>query len=286
MKTHLECIPCFFRQALYAARLATDDEEKQKAILLKVARELQNFSFDSTPIEMGRIIHRYIKEITGNVDPYRKLKMEYNELALNMLPQLREIVNEADDKLERALRVAVAGNIIDFGALTEFNLEDSIHHALNFDFAIFDYELFKEKLSETDTVIYIGDNAGEICFDRVLIEVLNSMGKRVKFAVRGIPIINDVTVEDAEHCGIHEVADVINSGSDAPGTILKYCNDEFVREFFNSNLIIAKGMGNYETLSDEKAPIFFLLKAKCPVVARELGVSVGDIVLEAARWLR
>ncbi len=286
MKTYLDCIPCFFRQALHAARLATDDPVKQRKVLDRVAIEVPRFPLDATPVEMGRVIHRYIKEVTGNPDPYRELKHHYNQIGMKMLPELRAEVASASDKMEKALRIAVAGNIIDLGALTDFNIEESIHHALNFDFAIFDYELFKKLLDETDTVLYIGDNAGEICFDRVLIEVLVEMGKVVQFAVRGEPIINDATVEDARFCGLDEICEVVDSGSDAPGIILKYCRPEFVELFRKSKLIIAKGMGNYETLSDEEAPIFFLLKAKCPVVAGELGVAVGDIVLEASRWLK
>ncbi len=286
MKTHLDCVPCFFRQALHAARLATEDEEKQKAVLLEVARELLDFDFNATPVEMGRKIHKFIRKITDNRDPYAEIKRYYNELARKMLPALKEIVQKSDDKLEKAIRIAVAGNIIDLGALTEFNIDDSLNHALNFDFAIFDYELFRERLETTDDVLYIGDNAGEICFDKVLVDVLTSMGKNVRFVVRGQPIINDVTIEDAIFCGIDRNAEIVDSGSDAPGTILKYCRAEFVELFRQSRLIIAKGMGNYETLSGEPYPIFFILKAKCPVVAKELGVNVGDIVLEASKWLR
>lgn len=286
MKTYLDCIPCFFRQALHAARLATDDPVKQREVLNRVAIEVPRFPLDATPVEMGRIIHRTIKEVTGNPDPYADIKRHYNELALRMLPQLRRIVSESRNKLETALRIAVAGNIIDLGALTEFNIEESLEHALSFDFAIFDFDPFLSLLERTDRILYIGDNAGEICFDLVLVEILSEMGKKVQFAVRGVPIINDVTVEDARFCGMDRIAEIVDSGSDAPGTILKYCKPEFVELFRNSKLIIAKGMGNYETLSDEEAPIFFLLKAKCPVVAGELGVKVGDIVFEASKWLR
>ncbi len=280
MKTYLDCFPCFMRQALFAARISTDDVKLQRKVLDRVAEELKKFPLDATPVEMGERIHGIVKEVTGNTDPYREEKRKYNELGMKMLPELRKLVNEADDPLLMAIRIAIAGNIIDFGSLSEFDVGESLKQALSQDFAIFDYEKFKEVLEDAKEIMYIGDNAGEICFDRVLIEVLNSMGKKVYFITREEPVINDITIEDAEFCGLSEVAEVMSSGSTAPGTIIKHTTPEFRQLFYEVPMIIAKGQGNYETLSDEKRPIFFLLKVKCPVVAKDIGAKNMDIVLK------
>ncbi len=280
MKTYLDCFPCFMRQALFAARISTDDVKLQRKVLDRVAEELKKFPLDATPVEMGERIHGIVKKVTGNIDPYREEKRKYNELGMKMLPELRKLVNEADDPLLMAIRIAIAGNIIDFGSLSEFDVGESLKQALSQDFAIFDYEKFKEVLEDAKEIMYIGDNAGEICFDRVLVEVLNNMKKKVYFITREEPVINDITIDDAEFCGLSEVANVMSSGSTAPGTIIKHTTSEFRQLFYEVPMIIAKGQGNYETLSDEKRPIFFLLKVKCPVVAKDIGAKNMDIVLK------
>lgn len=280
MKTYLDCFPCFMRQALFAARASTKDVNLQKEVLERVADEMKRFSLDATPVEMGEKIHRIVKEVTGNKDPFRDEKKKYNEFGKYMLPNLRRLVQTADDPLLMAIRVSIAGNVIDYGSLSDFSVEESLKDAIFEKFGIFHYKEFKEVLSKAGNIMYIGDNAGEICFDRVLIEVLKSMGKKVIFITREEPIINDITLEDAKFCGLDEVAEVISSGSTAPGTILKRSSLEFQKLFYSVPMIIAKGQGNYETLSNENRPIFFLLKVKCPVVARDIGANMMDIVLK------
>lgn len=278
MKAYLDCIPCFFKQALQASRMATDNEQKQKRILDDLARELPGIPLGNPPPYTGRLIHRIVREISGCSDPYSKVKEEYNRKALALYPELKSIVNGAEDPLLEAIRVAIAGNVIDFGITSNFNIEEELKRTLSQDFAILDYKQFREALSGTDEILYLADNSGETVFDRVLIEHLNSY--RVTYAVKEIPIINDATVEDAEFSGIGEIAEIVSSGSDAPGTILELCTPEFLKLYNMSRLIIAKGQGNYEVLSEERKPIFFLLKAKCPIIARDLKVQVGDIVLK------
>ena len=168
--------------------------------------------------------------------------------------------------------------MIDFGVNRNFNIEEEIDIVLKKDFAIFDYDKFKAHLDKTDEILYIGDNAGESVFDRILIE---EMKKPVIYVVRAIPAINDVTYEDAIEAGIDKVATILSSGTSAPGTVLETCNAEFKKIYKNSKLVISKGQGNYEGLSDEKQPIiFFLLKAKCWVIANDIDVNEGDIILK------
>jgi len=277
MKTYLDCIPCFFFFFLEEARMATQDEVKQKKVLVKIAEVIPKFPLNSTPPEMGRIIHRIVRQLTESTDPYKEIKKHHNKTALKLYPELKERIAKAKDPLLLAIKVATAGNIIDLGANSNINIEDEIEKIFHQDFAIFDYARFKKILKEVDQILYIGDNAGEIVFDRLLIE---NFKKKVTYVVRDKPIINDVTMDDAIFCRMNEVAKVISSGCDAPGIILKDCSDEFLDHYKKAGLIISKGQGNYETLSDVQKPIFFLLKAKCPVIARELKCKVGDIVLK------
>jgi len=281
MKTYLDCISCFFRQGLEAARMVTDDEEKQRKVLDEIAKELPQIPLNSSPPEMGRKIHKIVRQIAGSSDPYKKIKDKYNKIALKLYPKLREIARKGKDPLLMSIRVAIAGNIIDFGVNTHIDIEPEIKQILKQDFAIFDYIPFKKALEYTDELLYIADNSGEVFFDRILIELItDALNKKVTYAVREKPIINDATIEDALFCGIDKVARIISSGSDGPGTFLSLATNEFRSYFSRAKLIISKGQGNYETLSEVNKPIFFLLKAKCPVIAKDLGCKAGDIVLK------
>ncbi len=277
MKSYLDCIPCFFEQALRAGRIATDDEHALKQLMDELGKRLHQISLDSTPPETGRLIYRMVREITGNNDPYRELKLQSTQEALVLYPSLKRIIEESDDSLLTAIRIAIAGNVIDFGVSATFDIEIAIKEALESDFAICDYSAFKDKLVEAENILYVGDNAGETVFDRLLIEQMN---KPVTYAVRENPVINDATIEDAVQAGIDKVATIVSSGTDAPGAVLNTCSPEFREMLDQSTFIIAKGQGNYEGLSNEDYLMFFLLKAKCQIIANDLGVTKGDIVLK------
>lgn len=277
MKTYLDCFPCFLSQALRAARIATDDEKKIKKVLDEVGMMLRDIPIESTPPESGRLIYHKINEITGNPDPYKSIKNESTEKALYLYPSLKSKVQKSSDRLLTAIRVAIAGNVIDFGANWQFDLKKEIEEVMDKDFAICDYREFKNRLDKANEILYIGDNAGECVFDRVLIEEID---KPVTYVVRDMPIINDATYEDAVQAGLDKITTIISSGTDAPGTVLKTCSPEFKEIYDNSRFIISKGQGNYEVLSNEKRPIFFLLKAKCRVIANDIGIHEGDIVLK------
>ena len=277
MKTYLDCLPCFLSQALRAVRIATDDEKKIKNVLDEVGMMLRDIPLESSPPESGRLIYQKVSEITGNSDPYRKIKDKSTRDALSLYPSLKAQVEKSNDRLMTAVRIAVAGNVIDFGANWRFDLKHDVAEILEKEFAICDYNRFKDCLAEAGEVLYIGDNAGECVFDRILIE---EMKKPAIYVVRGTPVINDATYEDAVKAGIDKVATILSSGTDAPGTILKTCSEEFRKVYNNSKFIISKGQGNYEALSNEKHSIFFLLKVKCHVIARDIGIDEGDIVLK------
>lgn len=235
MRTYLDCIPCFFKQALKAARIAGANEDIQKKVLDRLASEVPNFSLSSSPPEMGRIIYRLVKEVTEEEDPFRKVKEKYNRIALNIYPDLKDKVAHSEDKLLAAIRLAVAGNVIDFGVDSSFILKKEIRDAFKKDFAVFDYQEFEGILKNTKQILYLADNAGEVVFDRVLIEELN---REVIYVVRNKPVINDALIEDAKFCGIDKIARVISSGSDAPGTILDLCSSDFLSLYVKDKEIL------------------------------------------------
>ena len=277
MKTYLECLPCMMQQALRAGRIATNDEKKQKKILDIIGNEIKNVPMHNTPAQTGEIVYRKVKEVTGIEDPYKEIKKKNIKEALDLFPVFEKHIQMSDDKLLTAIRIAIAGNVIDFGLSKKFNLIDDLKTIINQDFALFDYQKFKDTLFKAKSVLYIADNAGESVFDRILIKELN---KPVTYVVRGIPIINDVTYEDAIESGVQKVAQkIISSGTTAPGTILELCTNEFIETFKNADMVISKGQGNYEALASVNRDVFFLLKAKCKIVAKNLGVKEDDIVL-------
>ena len=265
-------------QALRTGRIATKDETKIKELLDSVGMMIKNIPLENTPPETATFIYQKIKEITGINDPYQKIKEENIQQVVELYPYLKKLVKNSGDPLLMAIRLAIAGNVIDYGANRNFNIEEEIEKALNQDFAILDYDQFRDDLEKAQFVLYLGDNAGESVFDKLLIETMN---KPVTYVVRDEPIINDVTMEDALKSGIGEVAEIISSGTTAPAIILKLCNDNFIKEFNSADLIISKGQGNYEGLSEVNRPVFFFLKAKCQLIARELGVAEGAIVMKA-----
>jgi len=279
MKTYLECIPCFVAQALRAGRLATSDEKKIKELLDEVGYMIKSIPMDNTPVEIAALVYKKIRDITGVVDVFKDKKYQHIQEALLLLPEMRKRVLDSSDPLLTSIRIAIAGNVIDLGMSKEFNLVHDIEIILEQDFALFDYDLFKYELAKTDKILYLGDNAGESVFDRLLIEQLK---KPVIYAVRGIPIINDVTLNDAVDSGLDKVCKIISSGTPAPGTIISLCNKSFVEKFNKVGMIISKGQGNYEGLSTTIKQVFFLLKAKCPVIAKDLNVKENDIVLKVS----
>lgn len=280
---YLDCLPCFLRQALEAARRVTADERAQRAVLDAVALVLPTLPLDATPIDLGREVHRVVRDTLGVDDPYREAKRRDNDRVVALLPALRERVQAASDPLLAAVRLAAAGNAIDLAVSSDVDLERTIERGLEDGGGMADYPVLRARLACADDVLYLGDNAGEIVFDRLLIERLVALGARVTFAVRGRPILNDATKDDAAYVGMDEVAEVISSGSDGPGTTLGACRPDFLDAFRGASLILSKGQGNFEGLSDERAPLFFLLMVKCPVVARELEAPIGTVLLRAPR---
>lgn len=280
MKTYFDCMPCFIRQALDAARMVTDDEQIHEQVLREVLCLAGNMDMRQSPPLMGQKIHHTIRKLTGVHDPYLEMKDRFNKLALEMYPELKERVETSIDPFETAVRLAIAGNIIDLGVKTELaesEIEKTIAQSLTDPLDTEALKEFRNATAQAKDILYVGDNAGEIVFDRLLIEQLPC--ENITFVVKTGPIINDATMEDAQIVGLTDIVNVIDNGSDAPGTILESCSQDFRRQFNEADLVIAKGQGNYETLSNVNKNIFFLLKAKCPVLADHLGCEIGTVVL-------
>jgi damage-control phosphatase, subfamily I len=279
MKTSLDCIPCFVRQALNAARMASADPAVHERIVREMLFWIGDVNMEEPPVLLGQRLHRRLREITGIEDPYRSAKDHQNQMAQNLLSELRAEIDAAPDRLAMAVRLAIAGNMIDMGIngnITETDVRQSIQHALAEPF-VGEWEAFRQSAAAAQHILYLADNAGEIVFDRLLIEQLSPA--RVTLAVRGAPVLNDATLIDVRAVGLDKIVEVIDDGSDVAGTMLNQCSLGFLNRLSEADVIFAKGQGNFETLSDETFNIFFLFKAKCSVIAAHAGVTIGTHVL-------
>jgi damage-control phosphatase, subfamily I len=277
MKIYLDCYPCFLRQALHAARLAKGSSIQQHQVVIKTMKLLEKLRPGTTPPEMACLVHRIVREEISSADPYEQVKHVSTQAALNIYPKLKQLVAESDDPLDTAIRISIAGNIIDFGVSDHHHdLWETVEKVLKQRYDIDDGATFKSGLQSADYVLFLADNAGETVFDRVLIEQLPIP---VVYAVKGAPTLNDATAKDAISAGVDSVAKIIDNGTDAPGTILSMCSPEFLDNYKAAPLVIAKGQANYESLSDAGSRIFCLLQIKCPVISKDIGAPVGGIVI-------
>jgi uncharacterized protein with ATP-grasp and redox domains len=280
MRTYIDCVPCFIRQAIDATRLVSGDENIAERVLRRVLTAAATMRMDRPPPFMGREIHHIIREETGSADPYAPLKEKSTHWALDFAEQAEGVIANAEDPFEVAVRFAIAGNVMDYALATTWDADSistCVEEALLKPIDAEALRLLREAVSKAETILYIGDNAGETVFDRMLIRRLPEHA--VTYAVKSSPIINDATSRDAEAAGIGNVARIVANGTDAPGTILDLCSPEFQDLFENADVVIAKGQANLETLGDSTRDVFFLTQIKCPVVARDRATQVGDWVV-------
>jgi uncharacterized protein with ATP-grasp and redox domains len=283
MKVYYECAPCFFRQAKEALDLATDDESVKMEVMEELVSIIFNdFNREAVSNEIGTKIHRTIKDKTGNEDPYLLEKRKGNEIAFKFLPKIKEII-KANDELETYIKAAIVGNIIDFGALgVDFDIENGIIETMEKEIALNQVSELENELKSSKNVLYLADNNGEIVFDKLLIEKIKEYNVEVTVALKEKPIINDACVEDAVQIGLNEVAELVSTGTDSIGIIYGDISEEFKEIFKNADMVIAKGLGNYEGLTAMKLgdkPVFSLLNAKCTPTAKDIGVNLGDNVV-------
>ncbi len=286
MKSNLDCIPCFQRQALQAIRFATSDKQVQERTLRRVMEELLEQDWSNNPTKMSGLIYGIVSEISGEPDPYKELKKESNLQALELLPRMRTLVAESKDGLETAIRLSIAGNIMDFGANSHFDLEKTISECLTKEFGVNHYDKFKAALMQTSHLTYLADNAGEIVFDKLILDTIleNHDIRSITFVVKGSPIINDAMMEDAMAASIDDIQGltIVELGVGPKGADRDRSSQWFLELLADSDMIISKGQGNYEALS-HRDEIFFLLMSKCHLVSQELGSKINDMILLRVR---
>lgn len=282
MQTALECLPCFLNQARLIAQQVTADPARQLEAMRIAARHIATCDMTLTPPEQNRIMADAIEAYLGETNPYAEAKRRYNTLCLAGYSALRDYVFSAADPLDAAVRVAAVGNVMDLSIFAEVSIQAALEAAQATPLAINHLPQLADDLAGAQSVLILGDNAGEIVFDLPLAELLGQRA-RVLYAVKAGPTANDVTREDAEQVGMARFATVIDNGTNIMGTPLARCLPPFLEAFHAADVILSKGQGNYETLSDTGANVYFIVKAKCAVVARTIGVEVGAVVLKAAR---
>lgn len=277
MPLEKRCITCFERanRRLFTTYTLSLSEYADYLIYFsKVIRENDHLS---SP-EVQQLLNRKVKEITGKPDLYAVEKQKSNEQAKTHYPACKENISKSENPFKYAVRLAIAGNIMDYGAHDSFNIDETISRVMDARFGTDHTDCLKKQLEQAQHVLFIGDNAGEIVFDKLLIEVIDHPG--LVYVVRGAPVLNDATMDDAIDVGLDKLCPVISTGADIPSVVLDKTSGEFQKYFREADLIISKGQGNLEGLLPLNDPrIFFLLMAKCDVIAELLSVKKGDFVV-------
>ena len=277
MRTHPLCIPCVLYQVQrMAEKIRREDmlEEITKGAL-KVIKDL---SLDDPPniYTTYPILEAY--RILKTDDPYKEEKREESRIVGEFIPKIEDRLKLSDDPLFLSLLYAAMGNSVDVGAQSRgFDLKKELERAEEKGFAHNDYEILKERLNNARSILYILDNTGEVYFDRLVLEYLK--GFRIKVVVKSAPILNDVCEQEAKEVGLDRIAEIIPTGSRFLGIDFRSISEELREALKSSDVVIAKGHANFESLVDRDRDCFFLLKAKCRIVAERLGVGVGDLVL-------
>lgn len=281
MKSYLDCVPCFVRQGLDACHMITTDEQAVRRLLPRILVTIAGSDLDLPPPVIVRAMHRVIREELRSPDPYKALKKKSTEKALSLVPDAEQLIDASDNPFAAAVRFAIAGNILDFGAKTEWSesrVRESFSKALDVPLTIDYTDELHSRLKTAKAVLFLGDNAGEAVFDRLLIERFPGSGT-IYYAVKGSPVINDVTREEAEEAGIAAVAQIIDNGTDIPGTHLPATSTQFRELFFSADVVISKGQGNFETLLDGEREVFCILQIKCESLAKRNNLSLGDWIV-------
>ena len=279
MKTHFECIPCIVNSYLRLAETDVIPEDKQEKILRRLLQFLSEEDYDLSPPALGRGLHRMLRDLLQNSDPYIQIKEKYNRMMMDLYPSLREIVEQSKDPFDTAMRLAIGGNVIDFGAKYQFDVMDTINKVLESELATDDSPSLRDDLKHAHSLLYIGDNCGEIVLDKLFLETVDVAQKY--FVVRESPVINDITMDDAKMTGIDQIATVITTGDDSPGAVWEFASQDFKDHFINADVVISKGQGNLEGLIDVPHDhVYFLLVTKCDLIGNLIGTRKGDFVVK------
>ncbi len=271
MNIHLDCIPCIIQNYIRLVRIGSISKTQSKPVLRSLLRFLSEVDYDQPPPLLAQHLHRILRRELKTSDPYRSIKEDSNRMMLQKYPDLKKMVEMASDPFNTAMRLAIAGNVIDFGSKHHLNIDKTIQQILASELEIDHSNNLTEDIADAKTLLYIGDNAGEIVLDKLFLETLNH--DNVYFAVRGRPVINDATPEDAMMTGVDRHAKIITTGDDAPGIVWETTSSEFKDIFSKADVIISKGQGNLEGLINMPENIYFLLVTKCNLVSNTIGVT-------------
>ncbi len=276
-----DCLACLYNQMLRLSKAMHCDDACATQIMEESAARIARLRMEQTPPEAAAILYPEAAAVRGVEDPYAEMKALSTERAASALPAVRHSVAEAEDPLDAALRASVVGNVIDYATQVAFELEEEIRTIFGVPFAIDHKKRFLDKLRQARNLLVIGDNVGEHLFDKLMMETFRKHlpELRIRFMVRGRPIINDVTLREALEAGIDQVAEIVDSGVDTPGFLSERASRETRKVYEEADLILTKGMGNYECMESwADARVMFLLKIKCDVVAGKIGKEVGDLI--------
>ncbi len=289
MRTFPACYACLFQQSLNAMRLCENGHyrtagvtlERETTTLRKILSMLAEADPALSPAHMLALLNPYVCQAAGVDDPYRAVRLAGLEVALASQQGFRELMEKSSDPFDTATRLAIAGNIIDVIPGQTYDLWGVVRQALEQSIAGDGIENFRSAVASAKSILYLADNAGEAVLDRFLVE---QIGKPIHYAVKSGPILNDATLEDAVTAGLGAtLAQIVSTGSQAPGTILEMCSPEFLEIYRAADLIIAKGQANYETLDTQGERVFFLMKIKCPIIAQQVGFEVGNLLILQGR---
>ncbi|MDB4583942.1 ARMT1-like domain-containing protein [Draconibacterium sp.] len=279
MNIQLECIPCSINSYLRLVKTGVIPEALQEPMLRRLLRLLSTIEYNQSPPIIGRKMHRLIREFLQNPDPYHQIKEYYNRMMLELYTDFENLVKESENPIDTAMRLAIAGNVIDFGSKYQLDVMDTINRVKGAKLAIDDSRHLRHDLNQATSLLYIGDNCGEIVLDKLFLETIDL--PEMYFVVRDRPVINDVTIHDAEMTGLTKIAKVITTGDDAPGAVWEATSKEFKDIFTNADVIISKGQGNLEGLIDiPHNNIFFLLVTKCDLIAERVGARKGEFIVK------
>ena len=281
MKLHDKCLPCVINQVIKVANIT--GITKKEELLREVFTYLSKMNFDETTPEIIGEIFDMIKRHTKNPDPYKETRNYYNTLFMELLPEFERKIDQAENSFMLAVRYAIVGNIIDFNPIHNTLLEDiydCFDNMEQLELAIDDSSALMKDISIAGTLLYLGDNCGEICMDKILLKKIKELNPNVKlfFGVRGKPVVNDSISDDAYSVGIDEYAEIIDNGDGSLGTVLNRTSPAFKEVYNKADVVIAKGQANYECLSEEDKNIYFLLMTKCDVIAKDIGVEEKKMI--------
>ncbi|WNY99361.1 ARMT1-like domain-containing protein [Sulfurospirillum sp. 'SP'] len=281
MKLQEHCLTCIYDQTKRVCELLNVDEQQAQKIDCLAHAKITMFDMNQTPPHNAAPLYEAMAEVLGVHDLYAQFKADSSEKAKAFLPLCEQKIKASSHKLFEATKTAVAGNVIDLAAVMLYDLEEELEKIYHTPFAIDDFVLLEQQLAHTQTLVYLADNAGEEIFDKLYIQTIKELFPQINvyYFVRGRPIINDLTCQDALASGMNDVATIVDSGVPTPGLALELMNENARVLFEKAECIISKGMGNYECLGEVAGlPIFFLFKVKCNVVAQAVGAQLGNII--------